>query len=138
MSVMMLGFFQVICTVVGGILVNKFGRRPLMLIGMTIIFLSLFTGAMVAYFVEDHESITVFVVFTHVLGFSVSLGPITMLYAVEALEDLKPVIISYWALNLIITFSSDFLIESVGISIMFTIFAVCTLLCLLFFSRYLV
>lgn len=82
MSVMMLGFFQVICTIIGGLLVNRFGRRPLMLTGMTIIFLSLFTGAIVTNLVEDHESITVFVVFMHVLGFSVSLGPITMLYAV--------------------------------------------------------
>lgn len=54
MSVMLLGVFQVICTILGGFLVNRFGRRPLMLTGMIIIFLSLFTGAVVTNLVEDH------------------------------------------------------------------------------------
>jgi len=65
---------------------------------------------MSTYLFEDHERITVILIFTHVLGYSMSLGPLLMLYAVEALPSLQLVIIVYWGLVAIITLISDFLI----------------------------
>jgi MFS family permease len=40
---MLLGFFQVLTTLLGGFLINRFGRRPLMLIGHGIVVFSLFS-----------------------------------------------------------------------------------------------
>jgi MFS family permease len=127
MSVLFLGIFQVFATFLSGFLINHFGRRPLMLTGLGIIIVSLFTGVLVTFLVPSHESITVVIIFAHILGFSISLGPICMLYAVEALESLRLLIVTYWGMNLLITLFSDFLIESVGVSFMFLIFGVCSL-----------
>lgn len=109
-----------------------------MLAGMLIIIVCLLVGVFVTYFVESHESITIFIVFAHVFGYSISLGPICMLYAVEALESIRLVVIVYWGLNIPITLFSDVLIESAGVSIMFLIFAICSIISIVFFYFYLI
>lgn len=53
-SVLMLGIFQIVVTLVSGFLINKFGRRPLMLIGHSIVVLSLICAFMSTYLFEDH------------------------------------------------------------------------------------
>lgn len=76
-----LGIFQVIMTFVSSFLLDKFGRRPLMLAGESIIVFSLFA----AYFATDilnmSSGVIVFLIFLHIFGFSISLGPICCLYA---------------------------------------------------------
>lgn len=46
-TLLILGFFQVAITLMGGFLINKFGRRPMMLTGFTIIVLSLLASIVV-------------------------------------------------------------------------------------------
>lgn len=77
-----LGVLQVIITLGAGFLINKFGRRSLMLIGQAIVVGSLLLG----YFFEhllNQKSLIIYVVFTHIVGFSISLGPISMVYVAE-------------------------------------------------------
>lgn len=69
-------------TFISGFFINKFGRRPLMLIGLAIVCVSLFAGFFITFFIDEHESITVFIIFAHVLGYSISMGPICLMYAV--------------------------------------------------------
>jgi MFS family permease len=79
---LVLGFFQVFVTFTSGFLINKFGRRPMMLLGLAVLTIALLTGFFVTQFIDEHEGITVFIVFVHVLGYSISIGPICMMYAV--------------------------------------------------------
>jgi predicted permease len=53
-----------------------------MLIGMGIVCASLFAGFFITFFINEHESITVLVIFGHVFGYSISMGPICLMYAV--------------------------------------------------------
>lgn len=76
-----LGIFQVLLTLMSSFLLDKFGRRSLMLTGMSILVFSLF-GAFFATDVFNMGSgIIVFFIFLHIFGFSISLGPICGLYA---------------------------------------------------------
>jgi SP family arabinose:H+ symporter-like MFS transporter len=75
-----LGVLQVIITFVSGFMINRFGRRSLMLVGETIIVASLLCGFMFDHWVKDSENLITFIVFTHIIGFSISLGPVSMLY----------------------------------------------------------
>jgi MFS transporter, SP family, xylose:H+ symportor len=137
-SVMMLGFFQVLITVTSGFFINRFGRRPMMLVGMGVLTVALIIGFFVTQFIEEHERITVLVVFLHVLGYSVSLGPICMMYAVEALEDISIVIIVNWGLYSFITLAGDYLIESIGLPVLFLTFGVSSIFCFWYFYFYMV
>lgn len=53
-----------------------------MLIGMAIVCVTLLAGFFITFFIGEHENITVFVIFAHVLGYSISMGPICLMYAV--------------------------------------------------------
>lgn len=76
-----LGIFQVLLTFVSSFLLDMFGRRSLMLIGMSILVFSLFS----AFFATDvfnlGSGLIVFFIFLHIFGFSISLGPVCGLYA---------------------------------------------------------
>jgi hypothetical protein len=101
----------------------------MMLIGHGIVVAALFCGFFIAFFIDEHESITVLVIFLHVLGFSISLGPILMLYSVEALTSIRLVIIVYWGLVTVVTLVSDVLIERMEIEYIFLLFGVCSVFC---------
>ncbi len=81
-SLLFLGLFQVLITFASGFFINKFGRRPMMLIGQTIIVISLLVCAIVTLAVERHEIITIICIFIYFFGYSISLGPLFMLYAI--------------------------------------------------------
>ncbi len=53
-TLLILGFFQVIVTFISGFFINKYGRRPMMLIGQSIIVASLFGCVCATYFIEKH------------------------------------------------------------------------------------
>jgi len=82
---MMLGFFQFVVTLIGGFFINKLGRRPMMLFGMTVILVSLLLGFLITFLIDEHEPYTVWVIFIHVFGYSISIGPLCFIYAVEIL-----------------------------------------------------
>jgi MFS family permease len=46
-SMLILGIFQVFTTLASGCLINRYGRRPLMMIGHTIVIVSLLLGFLV-------------------------------------------------------------------------------------------
>ncbi len=76
-----LGIFQLVLTYVGAFLLDKFGRRSLMLIGMLIMDVSLFAVFAAKDIFGLPPPIVAFMIFTHLLGYSISLGPIVSVYA---------------------------------------------------------
>lgn len=119
-------------------MINRFGRRLLMLSGLGVIISSLLIGFIITLFIEEHENYTIFVIFTHNLGYSISLGPICMLYAVEALENIQLVLCVNWGLTVLITLISDLFIESIEIYILFGVFAIGSIISFIFFAKFMV
>ena len=136
--VLTLGFFQFFVTIIGGFLINRFGRRLLMLSGLGVIIISLLIGLIITFFIEEHENYTIFVIFTHSIGYSISLGPICMLYAVEALENIQIVLCVNQGLTIVITLISDMFIQSIEIYVLFAVFAVGSILSFIFFAKFMV
>ena len=94
-----LGLFQILFTIISGSLLDKFGRRSLMLLGETIIILSLLG----AYYVLDYDKASgwdakfaSYAIFAHIAGFSLSLGPITFIYLSEILDDISMFMVMIW------------------------------------------
>ena len=80
--IIILGLFQFIVTFASGFFINRLGKRPMMLFGMVIILVALLLGFLITFFIDEHESYTVWVIFLHTFGFSVSIGPLCFTYAV--------------------------------------------------------
>jgi MFS family permease len=132
---LVLGFFQVVAVFLGGLLINRFGRRPIMLCGQVIIVLSLLATTILTVLVEKHELVTTCMIFVYVLGYSISLGPLLMLYAVEALLSIQMILKIYWGLMIVFTLTTDLLIEEVSVTIMFGVFFGFSLISFLFFRK---
>ena len=76
-----LGIFQILVTIISGSLLDKFGRKTLMAFGLLLITLALLGGFYIKNVSEGVDSFWLnYVVFVHVGGFSLSLGPVTILY----------------------------------------------------------
>lgn len=106
-----------------------------MLIGQTIIVVSLLACIVTTMLIERHEIITTVFIFVYMLGYSISIGPLFMMYAVETLSNLQLIIQIYWGLMIAVTLTVDLLIEEVSIPIMFGIFFISSALCLRFFHK---
>lgn len=61
----------------------------------------------------------------HLLGFSISYGPITFLYIVEILEDnyVYLAVLNTWLFSVLIAYAAPFLITYTGIMVTFSSFA---------------
>jgi hypothetical protein len=86
----------------------------MMLLGMTLVSLFLFLGSISTLFVENHQQITVVLLFLYFIAYSISLGPLFMIYAVEALLDLGLVLKTSWGIMAILTIFTQILIEYIS------------------------
>lgn len=130
-----LGVFQLIMTFISSFLLDKFGRRSLMLIGYSIVVCCLISAFIATDILNMGSNVVVFLVFMHIFGFSISLGPICCLYASEIMADISLVIILMWSETLLVAMFSDFMITRLGIGKTFLIFGVASLGCLIYFWR---
>jgi len=58
-----------------------------------------------------------------------------MMYAIETFSNMTMVIAVYWGMMILFTFTTDFLIEEMDISMMFFIFFGCSALSLVYFFK---
>jgi len=100
-----------------------------MLIGYAIVVLSLFGAFVGTAVLEMGQGVVVFFIFMHVMGFSISLGPIGCLYVSEIMRDISGVVTLIWALTLVVAMGSDLMIGSLGIGKTFLVFGVVSLVC---------
>lgn len=78
---------------------DNFGRRTLMIFGEVLIISSLFSG----YYMVDFDASSqwdpkyvAYAIFAHIGGFSLSLGPVTVVYISEILDDISPYMTFIW------------------------------------------
>ena len=76
-----MGLLQVVVTFFSGFMINKYGRRSLMLIGSSIVCFSLISAFFCDAFLSNSDGLITKLIFLHVVGFSLSLGPVSMIYA---------------------------------------------------------
>lgn len=130
-----MGLFQIAVTLVCGSLVDRFGRRSLMILGETIIVLALFSGYYLLEFGAasgwDPKFVT-YAIFAHIAGFSLSLGPITIVYLSEILSDISSYMVVLWVETVLVSFTSNILIEKYGIGKVFLGFGLISISCLLY------
>ena len=76
-----LGLLQMVVTFASAFLINSYGRRTLMLLGTSIVAFSLIFGWVAASLLTNGENILILLIFLHIVGFSISLGPVSYIYA---------------------------------------------------------
>ena len=67
---------------------------------------SLLSGYLFSILADDSEKYITIVVFIHIIGFSLSLGPVSMLYVAEMMENITLVVITVWILTLFVSMVS--------------------------------
>lgn len=112
-----LGIFQIVITLISGLLLDKFGRRPLMLVGSAIVVVSLTSAFFVSSVLHLPQSYIAVFVFAHIMGFSLSLGPISMLYASEIMPDISIIILLAWTFTFMVASISNMMITALGLSL---------------------
>ena len=101
-----MGVFQVIVTILSGITIDRFGRKFLTVVGTLFIIIGLF-GSLAAQkdFLFGGPMAGCISIFIHIGGFSLSLGPITMIYISEIIEDVRPYMVLLWIETVLVAVS---------------------------------
>ena len=87
-TLILLGLCQILAVIISGFLINIFGRRKIMLFGLVSVSILLFLSSILAIFVNKNEKALVAILSIYVIVYSLSIGPLFMLYAIEALLNL--------------------------------------------------
>lgn len=124
---MYLGIFQIVVTIISGGLMDRFGRRSLMIFGEIMVILALLTGYYMVDF--DKESLwdpqyVTYAIFAHMAGYSLSMGSIAVVYMSEIVNDISPYMTFVWVETILISLTSNIMMEKFGIGKVFLFFAV--------------
>lgn len=124
---MYLGVFQIIVTIISGGLMDRFGRRSLMICGEIMVILALLTGYYMVDFDQegkwDPQYVT-YAIFAHMAGYSLSMGSIAVVYMSEIVNDISPYMTFVWVETILISLTSNIMMEKFGIGKVFLFFAV--------------
>ncbi len=119
---------------------DNFGRRTLMICGDILIIFALLAG----YFMLDFsnsagwDQYVMYAIFIHIGGFSLSLGPVTVVYISEILRDISPYMTLIWIETIFIALSSNLLIEYIGIGKLFLLYALISIAGLSYVCKYMI
>jgi len=127
---MIVGVVNVVSTIVAIFLVDKVGRRPLLLFGTCGVFLTLTaTGVIFMLGAAQHGLILLIVILLYIVSFAIGLGPTYWLIADEVFPTrlrgagTSISTVGNWSANLIISITFLTLINMLGKSITFWIYA---------------
>jgi sugar porter (SP) family MFS transporter len=141
---MIMGLVNLTFTVVSILLIERLGRRLLMLIGSVGMGVFLF-GISVAYFTSHFNGVIVLVfIMGYLAFFALSLGPVVWVLIGEIFpNNLRSHAVSLsvfclWGANFIVSFSFPFLLTHLKGGFTFLIYALMCVLCFVFILRYLV
>lgn len=132
-----LAIIQIIATVISSLIVDRKGRRPMLLSGYVIlvvllvgIFLS--DTFLSASFHSFSEILIVVLLFLHIFVMNMTLGAICIVYCAEIVEDITWVIITLKIGSLSMALGTDYMIQFLGIGKMFLLFGALTFIVFLF------
>jgi hypothetical protein len=119
---------QVAATFASSLVVDRLGRKDMILNGQAILLGILFGIFLVDKIVREYVDATVSnytiigLIFTHLLVMNLTLGSCCIVYCAEIVADITWMIILLKGLALIIALTTDYMIEYLGIGFMFLIF----------------
>lgn len=145
LATMLLGVVFVVSTVIALPLIDSWGRRPLLLLGVFIMMLSLFTLSYVFHFHANQVSHSAILEFggvasmiVYVFGFAISLGPIMWLMIAEIFPlrirgfASSIAAATNWGANLIVAITFLSIVEWIGASGAFFLYAIMSAVTLAF------
>ena len=140
---MIMGFVNLTFTIVSILLIERIGRRPLMLIGS--VGMGVFLAAVsLAYFTNQFGgSLVLFLIMGYLASFALSLGPIVWVLISEIFPNrlrshaVSLSVFMLWGANFIVSFTFPYLLVHLRGGFTFLIYAVMCVLCFLFVLMYL-
>lgn len=134
-TLILMGLCQILAVIISGFLINIFGRRKIMLFGLVSVSILLFLSSILTTFVNKNEKALVTTLSIYVIVYSLSIGPLFMLYAIEALLNLEIVLAAYWGTTVILTISTELFLSYIDFSVLLNIFFACSSIAFIFFNR---
>lgn len=137
-SFVYLAFVQVVVTLLAGQFLEKYGRRSFMLEGQRLIILSLILLGLIEYAAPELKSLEYILLFTHMVGFSLSFGPCSFLIGTEIMHDITYPSILFWILIFSFGILNGRLLEYYNPAMVFFFLAIVSIIGLFYIAAYLV
>jgi len=133
-----IGFINLIFTFVAIYLIDKFGRKPLLLYGVSGMLISL-TVITTAYFLRHFEGLLIFLfILIYIASFAASLGPVSWVLISEIFPNnirskaMTIAVMGLWGANILVTQFFPMIRDRFGGEFAFLIFAIASVILLIF------
>ena len=142
-STIFIGVINFLMTFVAIALVDKIGRKPLLYIGLTGMLIGTIGLSSVFHFSFYTQYLAIIFITLYIISFSMSMGPIALLLTAEVFPlkyrgyAMSSAVVANFATNFVVTAAFPVMLEIIGISSSFLIFAVIIVLTM-FFVHYVV
>jgi MFS family permease len=120
---------QVLATLAGGWLVNRFGRKRMLVAGGYVATAALFSIFIVYTLSPKSIMLLVALIVAFILAFAATVGIVPVLYLGELLPNLACINHVFWTFSLVGTLSSELMLTQIGVAKSFFIYAVVCFLC---------
>ena len=135
-SSFIVGIAKLIATMVSGLLVDRAGRRPLLLVGITLmVFALVFLSVGVAF---RWNACVLAMMILYVVAYQVGFGPVTWLVISEVFplrtrtQALSVSVVVNFGLNLVMVMTNSAMVHGMGLYAVFALFACLSLVSILF------
>jgi SP family arabinose:H+ symporter-like MFS transporter len=132
-----IGFINLIFTFVAIYLIDKFGRKPLLLYGVSGMLISL-TVITTAYFLRHFEGLLIFLfILIYIASFAASLGPVSWVLISEIFPNnirskaMTIAVMGLWGANILVTQFFPMIRDRFGGEFAFLIFAIASVILLI-------
>ena len=142
-STIFIGVINFLMTFVAIALVDKIGRKPLLYIGLTGMLIGTIGLSSVFYFNFYAQYLAIIFITLYIISFSMSMGPIALLLTAEVFPlkyrgyAMSSAVVANFTTNFVVTAAFPVMLEKIGISSSFLIFAAIIVLTM-FFVHYVV
>ena len=142
-STIFIGVINFLMTFVAIALVDKIGRKPLLYIGLSGMLIGTIGLSSVFHFSFYTQYLAIIFITLYIISFSMSMGPIALLLTAEVFPlkyrgyAMSSAVVANFATNFVVTAAFPVMLEIIGISSSFLIFAVIIVLTM-FFVHYVV
>ncbi len=142
-STIFIGVINFLMTFVAIALVDKIGRKPLLYIGLSGMLVGTIGLSSVFHFSFYTQYLAIIFITLYIISFSMSMGPIALLLTAEVFPlkyrgyAMSSAVVANFATNFVVTAAFPVMLEKIGISLSFLIFAVIIVLTM-FFVHYVV
>lgn len=142
-STIFIGVINFLMTFVAIALVDKIGRKPLLYIGLSGMLIGTIGLSSVFHFNFYAQYLAIIFITLYIISFSMSMGPIALLLTAEVFPlkyrgyAMSSAVVANFATNFVVTAAFPVMLEKIGISSSFLIFAVIIVLTM-FFVHYVV